>query len=238
MPFIDISRFQQFTAINLSSDPGAIGGPVIVPQCAQIVLVWLLESGKQGHNVLYGQYSGGFAGTPQQATSMLQALTSAPSWAPLAAFLPTTTSLGSLYIRDVNAPNQPIISATGGGLAGVSASPSLPNEVAVCVTLRTARVGRANRGRLYLPGFATNALGAGNIIAAGAVTAIQNWVQVLFTAMSGQGYTWSLGHRARAAYVSPKTGVSYPARPAGSLQISAATVRDNHWDSQRRRGLK
>ena len=66
---INLANVQQFTAINLTLDPGDTGGPVVVPQCAQIVLNWTLADGRLGHNVLYGRYSGGFAGTAAQATA-------------------------------------------------------------------------------------------------------------------------------------------------------------------------
>ena len=53
---INLSNLQTFTAINaLGTDLGAIAGPVVIPQCAQVVLLWQLTDGKVGHNVLYGR---------------------------------------------------------------------------------------------------------------------------------------------------------------------------------------
>ena len=238
MPIVRLDTAQQFLAINVLSDPGAIGGPYIVPQCARISLFFNQESGKAGKIILVGRYAGGFAGTPAQAQSILTALNTGAQWTALAAFLPTSTALNNVGIQNVAIAGQPVITATtGGGGAGTSASPSLPNEVAAVITKRTALVGKANRGRMYFPGWATNALGAGNVIAAAAVTALQNWANTVNAALSAQGYTHVIGQPARNAYTG-STGTPHPARAATSVDVTALQVRDNHWDSQRRRGLK
>lgn len=237
MRIVNLANLEQFAAVNLSADQGAIGGPVVVPSCAQIVLGWSLEDGKTGHNVLYGRYSGAFAGTVAQANAILTALTTGAAWTGLAAFMATSTILRAVTIRDVNTANQAIISSTGTGAPGTSASPALPNETSLAITLPTAFTGPGNRGRMFVPGYATNALGAGNIAAAGAVTATQTWFNGIATALAAQGYTFVLGQKARKAYIG-STGTSHPARSATSTPIVGGGVRDNHWDSQRRRGLK
>lgn len=238
MPIIDISLLQSFTAINLLSDPGHIGGPVVIPQAAQITLNWSLTDGKTAHNVLYGSYTGGFAGTVAQADGIFTGLSTGASWTAMALHLAPGTSFTGVSIRNVNVANQALISSTGAAKPGTSTGTALPSEVAIVVTLRTALTGRANRGRIYIPGWATTALGANDVIAAAAVTALQNWANTIGSVFNTNGYTLSLGHPARGAYVSPKTGVSYPARPAGTVPISGLPVRNNTWDSQRRRGLK
>lgn len=234
---VNLANFEQFTAINVLSDPGAIGGPVKVPQCAQIVLNWTLEDGKTAHNVLYGRFGASFAGTVAQANAILTGLTTGVNWTTLAAFLAPTTALAGISIRNVDIVNQALIQSTGAAAPGTSASPALPNEVAAVITLRTAATGPQNRGRVYVPGFATNALGAGNVIAAAAVTAIQNWGQQLINTINANGYTMVIGQKARAAYKG-STGTDHPARAAGSVVVTGQVVRDNHWDTQRRRGLK
>ena len=234
---VNLANFPQFTAINLLSDPGAIGGKVQVPQCAQIVLGFILEDGKVAHCVLYGRYAGAFSGTSAQANSILTALTTGGAWTALAAFWATTNGLNTCSIRDVNTVDNPIIQNTAGGALGTSASPSIANETALCITLRTAKVGPQNRGRMYIPGWATNALGSDNVAAAAVVTALQTWANTIPSALSAQGYTWSIGQKARAAYTG-STGTQHPARDATSIPITSQVVRDNHWDTQRRRGLK
>lgn len=237
MPVIRLENFQQFSAINVLSDPGAVGGKVHAPNCAQISLLGGVEGGKTWHIVLGGRYAGGFAGSVAQASSIHTALSTGGSWTALAAFLSTTFSFGAVRIRDVNTIDQPIIESTSTGVAGTSASPALPSEVAAVGTKRTGLTGPANRGRIYFSGWATNSLGAGNVIAAAAVTAYQNWLNLIATALSAQGYTHVIIQPDRAAYTG-STGTQHAARTATSVAVSSVAVRDNHWDSQRRRGLK
>lgn len=234
---VDLSNFSQFTAINVLSDPGHIGGPLVIPNCVQISLIWLLGDTKVAHNVMYGFRTDGVAPSLAQANGILTALNTGASWTALAAFIASTASLGAVWMRDVRQAGMPIINSGAAGAPGTSASPELPDETAVVVTTRTAFVGQANRGRFYVPGWATNALGAGNVVAAGAVTALGTWASGIGPAFTGQGYTLSLGHPPRAQYTG-STGTVHPARVAGSLPITSVVVRDNHWDSQRRRGLK
>jgi len=237
MRAIPLDRLEQFTAVNLLLDPGDVGGPVIVPSCAQITLSWVLEGGKTAHNVLYGRYSGAFAGTVTQCNGIMAALTTGAAWTALVPFIANTGGLSTVSIRDVNSANQPIVTSTTGNGVGTSISSALPNEVAAVITLRTALAGRSGRGRVYIPGWATNALGAGNVIAAAAVTALGNWGATIGGAINTQGYVFVLGLKHRIAYTGT-TGTIHPDRPATSIPITSTVVRDNHWDSQRRRGLK
>jgi hypothetical protein len=52
--------------------------------------------------------------------------------------------------------------------------------------------------------------------------------------MASSGFTPVIVQPARAAYTGA-TGTSHPARPAGSIDISAHAVRNTLWDSQRKR---
>lgn len=233
---VALDSLQQFAAINVTSDPGAIPGKKKITSCAEVVLYWTLEDGKQAHNVLIGRYSGAFHGTQAECTAIGNALTGGTQWTALATFLAPTTSFVGVSLRDINTVDNPIIFAAQ-AKPGTSTSAALPNEVAAVITTRTAFVGPANRGRVYVPGWATNALGTGNVIAAGAVTALTNWGSIIAGALSGSGYTWCVGHVARQAYTG-SSGTAHPARSDGSVPITTTEVRDNHWDTVRRRGLK
>lgn len=234
---INLANVQQFAAINVLSDPGYIGGPKIIPSAAAITIHWALGSGIPAHNVLTGRYSGAFHGTPTEANSILSGLTTGANWTALAAHLAPTVSIGGVSIRDLNAADQPLIPSTAPGLPGTSTGSELPNEVAAVVTFRTAFTGPENRGRMYVPGWATTALGANNTIAAAAVTALSNWASIIAGVLSAQGYILCVGHVARASYTGA-TGTVHPARAAGTVPVTTTSVRDNHWDSQRRRGLR
>jgi hypothetical protein len=232
-----LDNLQQFQAINVLSDPGSIGGPVVIPNAIKVMLVWTLGNGRTGRNVLGMTVPGSFTATAAIAESLRAAFTAGSPWSSYAAFLANTVALARVEILDIRQANMTVVASTGAAAPGTSASPELPDEVAAAVTIRTALTGPANRGRFYLPGFATNALGAGNIIAAGAVTAITNFALQIGTAVAGQGMSWVVLHPARQAYTGV-TGTQHPARTPGSVPITSVTVRDNHWDSQRRRGLK
>lgn len=234
---IDLSTLQQFTAVQLLSDGGDIPGFKRVPQCAQVRLVWQLGDAKLAFNVLHGRYSGGFVGSPAQANSIATALSTGAAWTALAGFLAPTASFIGIQLRNVDVADQPLITSTNIAVPGTSAGTEIPNEVALVITKRTAKVGKANRGRIYVPGWATNALGTTNQAAAGAVTALQNWANTITSALSGQGYTFVIGQPARKAYTGI-TGTAHPARDATSEPVTSVIVRDNHWDSQRKRGLK
>jgi hypothetical protein len=237
MPVIPLSRLEQFAAVNLRLDPGAIGGPVHIPSCAQITLVWTQEDGKLAHNVLYGRYAGAFAGSVAQANAIMTGLSSGAAWTALAGQLAPSTALAAVHLRNVDVPNEPIIESTNPAVPGTVSGAPLPNEVAICITLRTAFTGRQFRGRMYLPGFTNAALGAGNTISGQTIDAINAWAATIRSVFSASGYTWVIGQKARAAYTGI-TGTAHPQRDADSVDITTALVRDNHWDSQRRRGLK
>ena len=235
--YVNLANLQQFAAVNLSSDPGAIGGPVVIPNCVQIVLTWTQASGKAAHNVTYGRSPGVPSPTVAQAQGIVAALTAGTAWTNYRGHVATTTSLASVTLRSVHSGEESIVSSTGGAVAGTNPSIALPNEMAICVTLRTAKSGPSNRGRVYLPGLGSDQVIAGNVVAPSLVNEAGIWVQGFKVAFSAQGYTWVIGQRARAAYTGA-TGTLHPARPAASEEVLTAVCRDDHWDSQRRRGLR
>jgi hypothetical protein len=91
---------------------------------------------------------------------------------------------------------------------------------------------------MYLPAFATNALATGNTIAPAVITAVDAWLLTINPAFTAQGYTLCLALPARNDYTSPITGRHFDARPKETPSITSISVHDNHWDSQRRRGLR
>jgi hypothetical protein len=92
---------------------------------------------------------------------------------------------------------------------------------------------------MYFPGWASNAVGTGGVIAPLAVTALGAWANTnLYANIASAIGAGVIAHPARQAYTSPATGRHFDARPAGTVPIVTVLVRDNHWDSQRRRGLK
>lgn len=235
---IALDSLQQFAAVQLASDPGYDRDHRNIDNCAEFVLYSALEGGKVGHMVFHGRYSGTFAGSVAQANGIMAGLFSGAQWTALAAFISNTAQFTTCSIRDLNVENQPLILSTTGNTVGTSVSPALPSETAVVITKRTAFVGPAHRGRIYFPGFATNALGAGNVVAAATVTALNNWAAIISGVLTANGgYVFSIAHHSRIAYTGAD-GSHHDARANGTVPITTIAVRDNHWDTQRRRGLK
>ena len=237
MPIIRLDQLQQFAAINVLSDPGALGGPTVIPNCVQISLNWLTPASTIAHVILTGRAAGVPAPTPTQAQAIFSALTTGAAFTAFNAVQTTGGAFQSVSIRSIHTANQGIVVSTGAQVNGASATQPLPVEVALCVTKRTGFVGRAFRGRSYLTNFTQDSLAAGNVVAAATVTAVQTWVTGWAAILAGQGYTHVLAQPARAAYTG-STGTVHPARAAAAIDILQMQVRDNHWDSQRRRGLK
>lgn len=114
----------------------------------------------------------------------------------------------------------------------------MPDESAIVITLRTAVRGRSGRGRIYIPGWAAVAMAAGGIVSPGVVAALQGWAtNGLFAAINTNVGAPVLGLPLRDEYTSPK-GTFHPQRPATTVPIIQYLVRNNTWDTQRRRGLK
>lgn len=211
---------------------------MVIPFAVQIVLNWTLTDGKVGHNVLYGRAATTPSPTVAQAQAIFSALTTGAAWTAIAARISNTNALASVTLTSVHTAGQPSFTSTGAAVPGTSSSIALPNEMAICVTLRTALRGASNRGRMFVPGWDTVQVLAANVIAASCVTDLATWANTIKGALSAQSYTWAIGQRARSEYIG-STGTLHPARQANAnVDVQTAVVRDNRWDSQRRRGLR
>lgn len=239
MPVILLENLQQFAAVNLLSDPGRIAGPKVIPSAAMVRINWNFVSGKVGHNVLYATFNGTPALSTSLADAIKAAITTGAAWTALAGFMHTGASLAGITLLDVRDAVHSEINSTTAAVPGTSATTTaIPDEVAICVTLRTASRGPSGRGRMYLGGFAGNAIQNTPGIVSGLVTAGTNWSELVRTTITSQLGAQVLGLPARAAYTSALTGRVFPARAATTIPVTQAIVRNNTWDSQRRRGLK
>src|ERR1051325_10526629 len=112
---------------------------------------------------------------------------------------------------------------------GTNAADRLPDQLAIVVTLRTALRTKSGRGRIYMGGFCESSSdSAGNIVGATA-TAVADFWNAIKSAWSGDSYSGDLGVISRK---DPAFGYTGTIRPVTSLE-----VRDNKWDSQRRRSV-
>ena len=124
---VRFDTLQPFQAVNVLLDPGAIGGPIVIPNCTQVVLRWTMADGKSGHNVMYGRSAGIPAPTVAQANSILTGLSTGAGWTAMAATLSTSTSLAGVTLRSVHAAFQPVVESTGAAVPGADTNIALPN---------------------------------------------------------------------------------------------------------------
>lgn len=237
MPLIRLDTLEPFQAVNLLSDPGHISGPVVIPNCMAVILKWGTQGGKGAVNVCHARYTGSFPGTVAMADAIRTSIGSSLTSSNLLTFMNTNSSFFAVDLRDLSQANQPVVSGTAAATIGTSTGTAMPDEVAACLTLRTAKSGISNRGRIYIPNLASNALAAGNVIAAACVTALGTFGTAIRTAINNQGVFMVIAQPARNQYVG-STGTVHPARSAQTTDVTQVILRDNHFDSQRRRGLR
>jgi hypothetical protein len=236
---VNLANAQQFAAINLLVDPGHDPGPVIIPNCARVRLNWQLPDGKVGHNVLYAQWAGTPLLTPAVAETIRTGIVAGTAWTNVALAIHPTASFLGVTLLDVRSSTGIEINSTGPATPGTATGTAMPDEVAVCITLRTATRGPSGRGRFYVPGLSGSTMAAGGVIVAGTVTAFSTWadsnVRGAITSAIGP---LCLGLPHRNAYTSDRTGRDFAERAATTVPVTQALCRDNHYDSQRRRGLR
>ena len=140
--------------------------------------------------------------------------------------MPSTLSLIGVRATDLASQTGAVVNyGTGLPLAGSGASPSLPNNVALVVTKRTALRGRSYRGRLYHPGL-NEAQVTGNVVAPSSVASIiVLWNNYLSLAITGD--------EALLCVVS-RYNNNAP-RTTGVATLVTGLTSDGFIDSQRRR---
>lgn len=215
-------------------DEGRIPGPIVIPNTIQVRLIWALPNGKTVYNVLHASVAGGFSATTAVADAIFTALKANAGWTSWRARLNTTVSITGVDLRDLRTANMPIVQSTTAAAAGTGATGALPPGDALCVTLRTALVGRGARGRVYLPGLDFSAIAAGGVAAAGTVTDSVAFVTGVQTVLTASAATLAIANPARAAYTG-STGAAHAARPAGILPVTGIVCRNTTIDHQRRR---
>jgi hypothetical protein len=90
---------------------------------------------------------------------------------------------------------------------------------------------------MYFPNWNTLALGTGNVIALDAVNSLQSFINNIPVHYTANGITMAIGHFHRLSYTG-STGRVHPEREAGTVEVTQIVVRDNHWDTQRKRGRR
>jgi len=214
--------------------PGYVRGPLVIPQTAQMRMVWQLANGTAS-NVLHAIVADGFHWTTTDVDNVMDGIVASTGWTDIHPLLATTTLLLGLEIKDIRAPHLGSIASSAPAAAGTDVNRPFPDQIALVVTLLTDGSGRSNRGRTYVPGWANDAGDASGLATVDAVLAAEVFMSAVRDAMAAVGFEMAIGHRGHAAYISPATGIEVPAELAGSVPVSSVRVRDNKFDTQRRR---
>lgn len=238
MRVVPVSTLEQFQAVNLTSDPGRIVGKKQIPQCLEVRIQWALGDGKKGNNILHGRYVGANPATPGLAVALKTAFTTGATWTAWALRMAPAAALELVGVRDLNVVDQVEYLSGTTLVPGTSATPQMPDEVAFVVSLKTAKAGPANRGRVYLGGLCQGDLTSGGVMLPAAITDAVAFVTTnIQGGMQANNLTLCIGQVHRQAY-GPGTPPQHPERPAGTVDVTSIIARNNTFDTVRRRGLK
>lgn len=192
--------------------------PVVIPATVRVSMVWKLSGTDYAVNALHYIVPGATVVDQAAANDIANDIGTAFAGT-YDASVADAVELNRVEVRDLRTASQPVYI----GLIlvdGASVVPPLPPQNAIVVTLRTALAGRSYRGRVYLPGASELASSATGSIESAAMTNANDFIDNIITeTVSGQ--TWNLG------VASPTLGLT--------TAVTNALVRDNVFDTQRRR---
>jgi hypothetical protein len=216
-----------------------------VDNAALLKLYWVI-SGQLCINVIGVSAPAGVAIT-QTLTNTIAAAVKSAYTARLATIQSVASSLVRIGLKDIRNVDLPEFRDAAAAVAGSDPGESLPPQVCVVVTTRTALVGRSNRGRVYIGGFSETQNIAGAVAAAGANTAAVNFVNDIGAALRGSGLDLGVVSRPSERYTVVKTtfhadGTStaetlenVQARTGIVHPVTVSEARNNTWETQRRR---
>lgn len=217
-------------------DAGRIPGPQNVRNCVEIKLVWSVPNGKLNHCIVHGSYATSMPAGQNLANTLFGSISSAWS-SDLGQYCPAgppTTTFTQVQVRDMASFTNPIFVSVGTGVNGTSTSAAMPASSAIVLSENLVIRGRGQKGRVYLPGWATNADAGGGQIVGTAVTAVTAFGTALFNAITAAGLTPCVAKVARQQYMG-YTGTVHPARTDTTVAVTSYSCLDNRWDQQRPR---
>ena len=218
------------------TDAGRIKGAAAVPNVLEIRCLFSLPNQKFANITFHGFNTVMPAVNVALANTLFASLSSAWStnlglYCPAG---PPATSFQNVFVRDMTNPGFPVFQSTSAAVAGTRASPAMPANAAIVLTENLNVRGRGAKGRVYLPGWATNADAGGGLVNAATVSAITAFGTAVFNAITTAGFTPCVAKVARQAYTG-FTGTPHLQRNATNATVTNYVCRDNIWDSQRRR---
>jgi hypothetical protein len=205
----------------------------IVPSSARMRINWDL-GGVPAANVFGGKATG--TGTVTQATAdaLRDIVLGAFNSSALGVQLAVNVSLTSVAIRNVNTADLPEFTSSVAGAIGTAPTEMLPRSVAAVVTFKTAKAGKRNRGRAFMPGFAEGTNESNGIMIQAAEDAAEAFWSAIDLNLGGTGYDFAVISPALPARQNA-AGETLPAEGPNSEVITSVTVRNKMWGSQRGR---
>jgi hypothetical protein len=210
-----------------------MANPGFVANAVEVRIHWS-DPSRAFLNVMHMQYTTAGPLNPNVAQTISTSIEGSPGLADWLGFCAATTSYVGVDVRDLRSPNEPLISSTTTSTPGTSPDTALAPQTALVVTLRTAKAGRAFRGRVYLGGMALNATDGTGKIAAAANTAGIGMVNAVAAGMVASGGTIALLQKWLPARTNV-AGDAVPERQPDIVPITGYVTVDNIFDTQRRR---
>lgn len=216
-------------------DGGKIKGAQACPSTIEIQVKQTGSNGKSANFTCHAQY----ATTPPSLTTLATALWNSISGAwgtNLAPQMHPNSQITAVWVRDMANVNNPIVVGSGAAIVGTGTGNPLPAEVAIVITENIIKRGKGLKGRMYLSGFVDTASGTTGQISAAGMAAAGGFATALFAAITAQSLTPCVAEVARQQYVG-LTGTTHLARVAAPVGVTQYVVRNNEFDTQRRRGI-
>lgn len=217
------------------TDGGKIKGAQAVPNTIEIQIKQTGANGKPANFTVHGQY----ATTPPSLTTLATALWNSISGAwgtNLAPQMHPNAQITAVWVRDMANVNNPIVVGSGAAVVGTGTGSALPAEVCIVITENIIKRGKGLKGRMYLSGFVDSASSTAGQISAAGMSAAGGFATALFAAIQAQSLTPCVAEVHRQAYTG-LTGTPHLDRPAAPVGVTQYVVRNNEFDTQRRRGL-
>lgn len=195
---------------------------LVIPGAVLVRLVWGYGGAPTAVNVLGFRKIGGAAIDQTLANQVDAAIKAAHGTSGLKVLQFGAVELMSCAVRDISGPSLPEFVGSGAASAGTAPTgKQLPPQVALVVTLRTAKAGKSYRGRSYIPLWHDTALAAGGTATTAATTAAKAFIDGIDSGLTPLGLD--------LAVVSRKT--------LSHELVTLTQVRDATWDTIRKRAV-
>jgi len=209
-------------------------GPAVVSNGVEVKLNWTMGA-RSTTNIMHARGTFGDTVPGTLPETLFTAFKSSLTSTLLGADLATTTSLTGVSLKSINSANNAYINSTGTAQAGTGTGAATANNVALAVTLATAKSGPGYRGRVYLGGFILTVILTPVRWSDPVGTHAAAWLNAIISTLGTNGLTACVLQH----HLLPEPGATQPPmnqdRPADLTQITQARIVNPRIDTQRRR---